>query len=142
MFEEPCDARCITTNGYVKKNGKGVMGRGVAKAMANLYPDAPAWLGRNLEKNGNHVGILRQPDLDDLIAYVNFPTKHHWRELADLDLIVRSCHELMTLISEQSWTKVLLPRPGCGNGCLPWNKVKETIEPILDDRVWVVTAPF
>lgn len=143
MFTEPCDARCITTNGFIKANGRGVMGAGVAGIMQAKYPDAPSWLGDHLREHGNHVGFLRRPDLDDLVAYIIFPVKDVWYNKADPDLIVRSAHELMQLVNEQQWQKVLLPRPGCGNGRLDWEtEVKPLIEPILDDRIWVVSAPF
>lgn len=143
MFEEPCDARCITTNGFIKANGNGVMGAGVAAVMQKLYPDAPKWLGQNLAEHGNHVQFLRKPDLEDLVAYVMFPVKHVWYDKADLELIERSANELMQLVDEQLWQKVLLPRPGCGNGRLNWKKeVKPVVERVFDDRIWVVKAPF
>ena len=36
LFNEPCDAFCITTNGFIKKDGTCVMGRGCAKQAADL----------------------------------------------------------------------------------------------------------
>lgn len=33
----------ITTNGFVKKNGCAVMGRGVAKQAVTKYPSLPKW---------------------------------------------------------------------------------------------------
>lgn len=140
MFTEQCDARCITTNGFLKVNGRGVMGAGVAGVMQRMYPDAPLWLGEILREQGNHVAVLRRPDLEDFVAYVAFPVKHVWYDKADPELIVRSAHELMLLVKQEGWQKVLLPRPGCGNGRLDWeSEVKPLIEDILDDRVWVVT---
>lgn len=150
------DAICITTNGYVKNNGEAVMGRGIAKEAAEEYPLLPKWLGNHLRTNGNHVtiGSFDYPcttwngsDVCEQVFFI-FPVKPAfgprgemgWKAKADLDLIKQSGEELMALINEFSYMKtVLLPRPGCGNGGLSWKDVKPIIEPILDDRVTVVT---
>jgi hypothetical protein len=72
---------------------------------------------------------------------LSFPVKHNWFEKADMDLIRRSCRELMEVADELGLLEesALLPRPGCGNGKLDWSDVKREIEPILDDRISVVT---
>jgi hypothetical protein len=134
---EGADALCITTNGTIKADGRGVMGRGVARQALDRYPGLDARLGRHLTANGNVVGGL----LDDhgLCPLVAFPVKHAWHEPADLDLIAKSAEALMVYIDRQGWTTVLLPRPGCGNGQRSWAEVKPLIELVLDDRVVVVT---
>lgn len=138
LWDEPADAKCITTNGFIKKNGAGVMGAGIAGQAQRRYPELPHILGLHLETNGNHVGVLRLPDVNDPTYYVAFPVKHNWFEEADIELIERSAHELMALGKDMIWHKILLPRPGCGNGRLVWDEVKPVIEPILDDRVIIV----
>lgn len=150
------DAICITTNGYVKKNGEAVMGRGIAKEAAEEYPQLPKWLGTHLGYNGNHVtlGSFDYPcttengyEVCEQVFFI-FPVKPTfgpngemgWKAKADLNLIKQSAEELMEFINDFSYMKtVLLPRPGCGNGKLSWEQVKPVIEPILDDRVTVVT---
>jgi hypothetical protein len=69
------------------------------------------------------------------IHIVAFPTKHHWKNPSDLELIKKSAKELMDLINKNGWTKVYLPRPGTGLGNLEWDVVKAELEKILDDRV-------
>ena len=49
------DAKCITTNGFIKKNGEAVMGAGVAKEAAIKYPELPEKLGYSIGVNGNRV---------------------------------------------------------------------------------------
>ena len=43
---------CITTNGFVKKSGEGVLGRGNALAMARTIPTLPKLLGNFIIKYG------------------------------------------------------------------------------------------
>lgn len=51
-------AICITTNGFVKNNGEAVMGMGIAKQMAEKFPELPTLLGRAIRANGNCVNYL------------------------------------------------------------------------------------
>lgn len=142
LWNEPADAKCITTNGYIKTNGALVMGAGVAGQAQERYPMLPKHWGSWIQKSGNHVRDVRIADFNNpqyedetLIA---FPVKHNWFEKAEITLIARSAKELMELIDDRGWKKILLPRPGCGNGQLKWEDVKAVIEPILDDRVVVI----
>jgi hypothetical protein len=144
----PGDAICITTNGFVKKNGEAVMGRGIAKEAANSFPEFPRILGDSIFRNGNHLNVffemIHHYNGDTGEEYsqdiVTFPVKHNWFEKADMELIRRSARELMKWADQlPHWERVLLPRPGCGNGKLDWSDVKREIEPILDDRISVVT---
>lgn len=119
----------ITSNGYVKRNGEAVMGRGIAAQAKYKYPNIAYKLGGLLTRQGNRIHVLA-PDL------ISFPVKHHWAEKADIRLIRASAHELMSRLGEHE--TVLLPRPGCGNGGLNWKDVKPILEKILDDRVAIV----
>jgi hypothetical protein len=135
MWDIPADAYCITTNGFVKKNGEAVMGAGCAKEAAKRWPDLPRILGNNIKSAGNLVNLLWK----DEAILVAFPVKHNWFEKADIELIERSAAQLMILTEVAGWQKVLLPRPGCGNGRLEWADVRKVLEPILDERVYVVS---
>ena len=136
-------ATIITTNGFVKKDGNAVMGRGCALEAAKRWPDLPLELGACLRDSGNHVFDLKQVALtketDELIeswttTLITFPVKHNWWERADIDLIVRSTQELIGLVDRMGWQQVVMPRPGCGNGQLEWSGVKVVIEDLLDRR--------
>ncbi len=72
-------------------------------------------------------------------ALVSFPVKHAWDQRADLDLIRQSAYELVVLTEKYGWKKVLVPRPGCGNGQRKWHEIKPILAPMLDDRFVVVT---
>lgn len=134
------DAICITTNGTIKANGEAVMGRGCAREARDQNPAIDRILGNAIAIRGNRPHLLRRrvtttqpPNL------VSFPVKHHWYEKADIELIRQSAQSLALMATHHGWRKVILPRPGCGNGQLDWDDVKPVIEPLLDDRFVVVT---
>jgi len=135
LWEMEADARCITTNGTVKKNGEAVMGKGVALQLKTQHPDFAFNLGRCLTRDGNMVTYTPHLQL------FTFPVKHNWWEVADIELIKISCTQLMLILNYCSEMKrVLLPAPGCGNGGLAYEQVLPVIRPLLDDRVVVVSV--
>lgn len=160
MFLEKADAIVLTTNGTVKKNGDAVMGRGVARQAAYSWYGLQKLLGKKIRTKGNRVRLLTKTNAavpylqlprkseSFLIAVpwhiVSFPVKHNWFDKADLELIETSCKQLKRLIERKGWERVLLPRPGCGNGALNWKKeVRKVVRSYFDtmDQVVVVTQP-
>jgi hypothetical protein len=138
------DAICFTSNGIRKRDGELVMGAGVAKVFRDRFIGLSGAAGECVWKNGN---ICQVVDMDIYIKsfprppipVVAFPTKHHWKDPSDLELIKKSAHELMMLIDSYDWKLVALPRPGCANGGLNWKEqVRPMLESILDDRVVIV----
>lgn len=133
----------ITTNIGWKKDGCNPMGAGIAKTAAELCPELPEWYGKRCAKYQGHTAVA---------AYMParmfcFPTKPFdpkqpwasWRNDSNLDLIRRSCRQLMKLVDTLTERGVLinkvgLPLPGCGNGNLSPSVVKPIIADILDDR--------
>lgn len=130
------DAFCITTNGFVKKDGACVMGRGIAQTCRDRFKGIDKRLGTRITQYGNHVYQLGQYEDGRILS---FPVKHFWRDNADIELIKRSCHELNNFVDFKGYDKILLPRPGCGNGKLKWDDVKPVIESILSDKIYVTT---
>jgi hypothetical protein len=138
LWKFPADIRVITTNGAVKKNGECVMGRGCAMEARNRWPHIAKELGSLLAAHGNHVFALGDYDGEKILS---FPVKHLWYQKADLKLIADSAQELLEYVSEflPRSVRVVLPRPGCGNGGLDWDEVQPILAPILDDRFSVIT---
>lgn len=132
------NALCITTNGIVKKDGELVMGAGIAKDCARRYKQIPALLGQYVKQYGNRVFNLGM-DNSTGIRLVSFPTKHNWRDKSDIELIKTSAIQLKELADTNNWSLVLLPRPGCSNGQLKWEDVRNALEPILDNRFYVIS---
>lgn len=138
------DALVITTNGYVAKDGRAVMGRGIAKEAADKFLELPGQLGRLLKIYGNEVNIFSGYAPYDLVTLPVKPTFGPngipgWKAKAQLPLIETSIKQLVYYTDRYGWRDVLLPRPGCGYGGLKWPDVKPMLSSYLDDRFTVVT---
>lgn len=121
----------IPTNGFIKKNGECVMGRGLALCANTAFPDLSHKLGDRIREYGNKVFIFSE------YSIITFPVKHNWWEKADLNLIEKSCKQLKEIFRFNLCDlpiPVYLPKVGCGNGGLDWNDVKPVLEKYLDDR--------
>lgn len=135
----------ITTNGDVKANGEADMGKGIALECLKRYPEAALYLGERLIARRNIPTII---EMTPYGLIYSFPVKNHWFEKADIELIKESCRFWMVMTPVDDLTdpndlftpKFLLPRPGCGAGAggLKWEDVKKVIEPLLDDRFYIV----
>lgn len=121
----------ITTNGRVQKDGTCAMLRGCARQARKRFPQLPWVLGQQLMYHGNHV-------LDLGRRIVSFPVEAGPYEVPDLGLIERSSRELVELADYKGWERVVLPRPGCGGGGLPWREVRQILTRYLDERFLVV----
>ena len=119
----------ITTNGTVKANGEAVMGRGVALQAKERFPGLALTLGKIIADSGNNVHWTALPKL------IYFPVKYQWWGRADLNLIERSCKELVDLVDHIGVMPICyMVRPGCGNGGLDWKDVKPILEKYLDRK--------
>ena len=134
------DAVCVTTNGKIKKDGKAVMGKGIAKT-ADEYFSISGKLAKYLELYGNRVfdmGLYRFSGCEPYHV-ITFPTKHDWRDDSDIELIKTSAEQLKALCDKRGIKTCYLPPVGCSNGHLDYERqVKPVIEKILDDRFIVI----
>ncbi len=127
IWDMECDVRCITTNGITNVSGQAIMGRGVALQAANRYPELKTHLGSSLRSEGYW------PEYN----IITFPTKHHWKQDANLELIAKSAKELQIMTLFNNWKQVLLPAPGTANGRLSWEDVRPILE-FLPDSIVVI----
>ena len=134
------DAMCVTTNGIVKKDGNAVMGAGIAKTFALMFPELPSILGRKIKKYGNHAYYLEEiTNYDNIFHILSFPTKNHYKELSSIELIEQSCYELIDILDEHyEISRCYFPLPGCGKGGLNHKDVIPIISKILDNRFILV----
>ena len=133
LWEYPADIRVITTNGIVKNNGAVVMGRGCARQARDKYPGIDKKIGTLITRHGNRAFRIVGTDI------ATMPVKTHWKNPAEVPIIVRSCMQLVEMADKFGWESIVVPRPGCGNGQLSWNMVKPSVEAVLDDRFTVIT---
>lgn len=121
----------IPTNGFVKKNGECVMGRGLALQAKERFPELPSKLGDRIKEYGNVVFTFSDYHI------ITFPVKTVWWNIASLELIKYSCLSLREIFKYNLSgipLPLYLPRVGCGNGKLDWKDVKPILERILDER--------
>lgn len=149
------DALVITTNGFVKKDGSYVMGRGIAKQIANMFPRVPKILGEQILRHGNKVHHLTESQ-----TLISFPVKATseiydgtnavahmvknlklgdkvpgWACKARIDIIEKSLQEIVELADNNPhWKRILIPKVGCGAGELDFKVIKPLMEQYLDDR--------
>jgi hypothetical protein len=124
----------VTTSGSVARDGRAVLGNGCARQAGERDPGLAGRLGALIRSGGNHVHELGS-------GLVSFPVEESAWSLPDLTLIARSARELRALADEKGWTAVVVPRPGCGGGGLPWPVARPLLAPHFDDRFEVVTQP-
>ena len=127
--------RGIPTNGVVR-NGKLVMGAGVAKEAKKKYPSLPEIFGRGVEERGN-VPIFATPLGGESVF--SFPTKNHYNNNSDINLITGSAAILAMKALAFSECDFVLPRPGVGLGNLSWEEVRIPLLTLLPDNVYVVS---
>lgn len=135
ILDIPCDAICITTNMNIKKNKRAVMGAGIARLFSLKVPNLDLIMAKSLIQYGHVCRILTKYNNINLIS---FPTKHDWYNKSDKDLIRKSALELMEIVSNNNFKRVLLPKPGCSNGGLNWDDIGPMLNDILDDRIHII----
>lgn len=160
---EKIDAICIPVNGYVKKEGVAVMGRGVAQQAAELFPKLPKALGTRINTAGNNVHAFTFDFRGQSKNLITFPVKPQkdafsgknavahmltrfkvgdtvpgWACKAQLSIIRRSCKQLLELTATKKWSVIILPQVGCGAGELDWPTVRPALDEVLDDRFYCI----
>ena len=150
------DAFCILTNGFIKASGELVMGKGCAKQAMTRWPELPAEIAYRIHKGGHVLHVLEFINGVDAPTpfLVAFPVKPVEDEDgvpgfccdAKLEIIEQSALALAYEISERGWKKVLLPRPGVGNGRLEWADVHPVLHAVflewgVLDRVDIISFP-
>ena len=130
----------IPTNVGWRKNGKNVMGRGLARQAAERYPELPRWYGRLCKGHGSIIGIFH----NDLIMFpvkpLNESAPHlSWKSKASLKLIEASVEKLAFLKTNYMDDRpVAIPMVGCGNGGLEMSEVRPILDKWLSDERFVL----
>lgn len=117
IFESPAQTLVNTVNTV------GVMGKGVALAFKQRFPDMYEDYERRCAHHQVRLGrpyLYRRPEPPHIL---NFPTKEHWRAVSRLSSIVGGLEYLETHYEDWGITSLAVPPLGCGQGGLEWSVV-------------------
>ncbi len=108
-------------------NCVGVMGKGVALEFKKHFPE----MFQDYEQRCKRGEVkLGRPYLYKTLvppSILNFPTKDHWRSVANLEAIVEGLKYLLRHYHEWGITSLAVPPLGCGQGQLEWRVVGPTL---------------
>ena len=109
-------------------NTQGVMGKGLALAFKNRFPD-----NFRAYREACRVGQVRIGEVfphhrsTPPAVIFNFPTKAHWRQPSRLEYIEMGMVDLVRQIQTLGVRSIALPRLGCGLGGLDWHDVRPVV---------------
>lgn len=108
-------------------NCVGVMGKGIALAFRDRFPDM--YRDYVARCHRGEVKLGRPYLFRSLLPpwVLNFPTKNHWRSVARLDDIARGLEYLNAHYKEWGIESLAVPPLGCGQGGLEWKIVGKTL---------------
>jgi hypothetical protein len=152
----------IPTNGYVTRNGTGVLGRGLAKQALERFPDLGYTFGQHLKTNGHCVGWMNSRLISIPVKPVRLTleSENDYDKVlpqyrshftigqdvpgygckADINLIQESLLDLADFIRKHKLHQVFIPALGCGNGGLNFgNHLWPLLSKMfLDDKIILV----
>ncbi len=128
-------------------NLKGVMGKGLALAMKNAYPENFKLYKEACEKEIIKIGKIFVTETGKFFPkyIVNFPTKNHWRFPSKYEYIEEGLVDLKKWLKENKIKSIAIPPLGSGNGKLNWIKVKgiilDSLRDISDSVKLIIVEP-
>ena len=135
------DLFLVTTNGVVTKDGRLVMGAGIAKQACDRFPGLDEALGKAALAAGAPYGLLVSPRWPKAKLGVS-QTKGEWKAGASPALIDLGTHMLLEWCEEHPTAQVHLNMPGVGLGGLPRELVLPILKPLPDTvTVWEFKKP-
>ncbi|MBR5523472.1 MAG: macro domain-containing protein [Akkermansia sp.] len=112
-------------------NCVGVMGKGVALAFKNRFPEMYEDYKRRCRKGIVEPGKPYLYNELDGTSILMFPTKRHWRQLSRIEDIEQGLFHLASHYKEWGITSLAMPPLGCGNGGLLWADVAPLVYRVL-----------
>ena len=103
-------------------NCKGVMGKGLALAFKQKYPDMFISYERDCQTGRLAIGrpTLYQKSTPWIL---NFPTKYHWRNPSKLEYIEKGLTSVVDHYEKAGIKSIAFPKLGVQNGKLSWDDV-------------------
>lgn len=113
-------------------NCRGYMGRGLALAFKQRYPEMFAVYRKDCETGRLQIG---HPTLyrDSTPWILNFPTKDDWREPSKLEYIDMGLRYFVDNYRQASIKSIAFPKLGTLNGKLSWDAVGPLMAKYLDN---------
>lgn len=127
------DLFVITTNSFITKDGRLVMGRGIAREACTRFPGLDTRLAEAIRKHCRHLHEYNLV-IDPQTRIAAFQVKYHWADMATPRLIRASAIALRNLVAGRP-LHVHLNFPGIGNGRLN----RDDVLPLLIDLPETVT---
>jgi len=116
-------------------NCVGVMGRGIALAFRDAFPENFRQYKKACEKNEVQPGkmfVHLTGDIFENRYIINFPTKRHWKDKSRLVDIIAGLDEMVRVVKNLDIQSIAIPPLGCGLGGLDWNDVKPLITKAME----------
>ena len=90
------DLLLYPANNVFDKDGRHVMGAGVAQQFKKRFPLLPCAMGHRLKNCTDFYGVVSTPWMHEDFAFRlgAFQSKYHWRDPSPLELIERSAWKL------------------------------------------------
>ncbi len=130
-----CDFAYLTTNSIVKKDGRLVMGRGIAQQARDKYKDLDKAFGKAILERKSHFKEYSLLENEEYPQLRGFQVKLGWWEEACMDLITNSTNELSTYAVNHKDEILFLNFPGVGNGKLSMEDVMPIVEQLPSNVV-------
>lgn len=130
IVNDPADVLVNTVNCV------GVMGKGVAKAFADAFPDIVAPYRLQCRSGQIRPGtsrVYRIPNDPQFRCWAAMATKDHWRDPSQYDWVEAALADLARNARAIDAESIAIPRPGCGLGGLAWERVQPMLEAALRD---------
>ena len=112
-------------------NCVGVMGKGLALAVKNRYPEVFDKYVIACESGKMGIGKLQLVKAKDRWI-LNFPTKKHWRGSSKLEFIEAGLKKFVKTYRRRHIASVAFPPLGCGHGGLKWDEVEPLMRRYLE----------
>lgn len=116
-------------------NLKGIMGKGVALAFKETFPENYKLYKRACEEGNIDIGKIFVTETNEFFPkyIINFPTKNHWRFPSQYKWIEAGLKSLAEWLREHKVASIAIPPLGSGSGKLDWHCVKQMIVEVMDE---------
>lgn len=126
-------------------NTVGVMGKGIALAIKDTYPEVFRHYAAACERGEVQIGRMLVSENTGTAGprwIIHFPTKQHWRHPSRLEWIEQGLEDLRRTIVTLGIRSIAVPPLGCGQGGLQWSAVRPLIGSALGDLPDVEVTVF